>query len=130
MFEPPLSVGAVQLTNARNSLGAAVTLVGGRGTVKVGMELEELPAGELPTAFTATTLNVYLTPLLIEANAHEVVSVVQLYLAGDEVTLYLCIADPPSDCGCIQETFIVLPCSWLTTVVGAVGRSKGEVGKE
>lgn len=77
MFEPPLSVGAVQLTNARNSLGAAVTLVGGRGTLKVGMELEELPAGELPTAFTATTLNVYLTPLLMEANAHEVVSVVQ-----------------------------------------------------
>jgi hypothetical protein len=34
------------------------------------------------------TLNVYLTPLLIEAKEHEVVMVVQLYFGGDDVTRY------------------------------------------
>ena len=128
--EPPFEVGAAQLTLARKLSGIAFTFVGGRATVKTGVEIAEFPAGELPTAFVATTLNVYLTPLLIETNAHEVVMVVQLYLGGDEVTRYRSIEDPPFDIGCIHETLIELPCDWLEIVTGAEGTSKGDVGNE
>jgi len=48
--------------------------------------LPDLATGDFPMALMATTLKMYFVPLPEAPNVHEVMVVVQLYLAGEEVT--------------------------------------------
>jgi len=61
---PPLPEGAVQLTVAWASPAVAVTPVGAPGTVRGVTEFDGEDGALLPTAFVATTVNVYAVPLL------------------------------------------------------------------
>ena len=56
--EPPVSVGAVQVTTARPSPAVALTVVGAPGTVAGVIAVEAVEASEVPVTVVATTVNV------------------------------------------------------------------------
>jgi len=64
MVAPPSFAGAVKETVAWVFPPVADTPVGGPGTVLDVAELEGEDADEVPTAFLATTVKVYVTPLV------------------------------------------------------------------
>ena len=61
--EPPLLLGAVQVTTAALFLAAPDTLVGACGAVAVGVTaLLAAEDGDVPAALVAVTVNVYALP--------------------------------------------------------------------
>ena len=80
-------MGADQDTVAWPPEGTAVTFVGAPGTVSLGVS--EMPAegSEFPTAFVATTVNVYAWPFVKPVTVAVVAAPVAVNPPGLEVTV-------------------------------------------
>jgi hypothetical protein len=108
MGRPPSLRGASQLTVRDPSpLCTATTFVGGSGTV-VPAKIWLLAALglESPWAFVATIVNVYATVSVRPVTVMGLVSPVPVPgdPAGEEVTVYPVIGDPPLDIGGLKYT--------------------------
>jgi hypothetical protein len=132
MALPPLDAGALHETEACALPAVAVTALGAPGAVAgvVGVTLfDGADAGPLPTALTATTVNVYGTPLFKPLTVALVGTTVlpagavtvALPPAGDELTTYEVMALPPLDAGAVHETEACELPAVATTLVGAPG---------
>jgi hypothetical protein len=90
MAEPPLLVGADHDTTALVFPAVAVTVAGGPATVAGVTATDAGDGGEPPTAFVATTRNVYGVPL-VSPDTVAVVVVAPVVVAvrppGDDVTV-------------------------------------------
>ena len=92
-----------------SSVKLARTPVGLLGTAFAGF-VEELGAeiADGPTLFTATTLNLYVVPLVKLDTVHDVAPLtVQLCPPGAAVTTYEVIGAPPLDDGAFQLTTLL-----------------------
>jgi hypothetical protein len=88
MAEPPLLVGADHDTTALVFPAVAVTVAGGPGTVAGVTATDAADGGEPPTAFVATTRNVYGVPLVSPDTVAVVAPVVvAVRPPGDDVTV-------------------------------------------
>lgn len=82
--------------------------------------------GLLPTALVATTLKMYVWPLVNPpagpntVHAIEVV-VVQVWVPGVDVTVYEMTGDPPSLLGAVHDTSTLVPATTADRTVGAPG---------
>ena len=87
---PPLLDGAVQLTIAEPSAGAALTFAGADGTVTATIEFDGAEAVPGPLELVATTVNVYVVPPVSpDTTALKVVPfTVVVSPPGDDVTVY------------------------------------------
>jgi hypothetical protein len=88
--EPPLAVGAVQLTVTAPIPADAITFVGAPGAPVGATGVTALLGADgelLPCTFVATTVNVYAVPLLRPVSVHDVVAVVHVTPPGDDVTV-------------------------------------------
>jgi len=142
IVEPPLNNGRVNVTftePAEN--GVATRFVGASGTVAGTTFGEATETAEVPAAFEAVTVNVYVTPFVRPVTTQLVVSVVQttspatgpanttpaeVTVAEATVTTKLVTEAPPLLTGAIQET-VVEP-FWNdvpVTPVGAPGTVAG-----
>ena len=85
--DPPVSVGATQVTTALESPAVTATLPGAPGTVTGTTATDFDEAGPVPTAFAALTTNVYEVPFVRRLTVQEVRLVEQLRFPGVEVTV-------------------------------------------
>ena len=101
-------VGAVQETTAWALPAVTVTLVGALGTVRGVMEADAEDAVEVPATFVAVTVNVYAVPLVnpvkVHVSAFTFVQPAGGVTAGEEVTEYPVMVDPPLEAGALHET--------------------------
>ena len=121
---PPVDAGADHNTNASVSPAVALTEVGDDGTSHVTTAADATDVVE-PTAFVAVTVNVYDVPRV--RPEQDAVSPVTTHdpPAGDEVTVYPVIGEPPSEEGATHDTTAdPLPATAVTNV-GADGTVAG-----
>jgi hypothetical protein len=99
----------------------ATTFVGALGTGATGVTaFEATEAAPVPTRLVAVTLNEYAVPFFSDATTHDVELVVQDPATGDEVTVYVAIADPFAVAALHETVAVALPAIALT-FVGAPG---------
>src|SRR5690349_5480198 len=135
MALPPSLSGAVQETDADALPAVAVTAVGAPGTVAgaTGVTLlEGAEDGLEPTAFVATTVNVYVVPLVRPVTVADVTLFATRMLApaGLEVIVYEVIGLPPVESGASHATVADALPAVAVTPVGAPGAASttGAVG--
>ena len=109
------------MTFAELTPAVALTAVGESGVVSGVTAADAALAGESPTPFVATTVNVYAVPFA--RPVHAAVSPVTTHdpPAGDAVTAYDVIAAPPSSDGAVHETEAEALPGTAVTAVGADG---------
>ena len=101
---PPSNTGATHdTTDEPFKARTAVTPVGALGAVNGTAAADERDATEEPDAFEATTVNVYDVPFVRPITVQLVMAVTQVSEPGDEVTVYVVIAAPPSVNGADHE---------------------------
>jgi hypothetical protein len=124
---PPFEAGAVHETLACDVPPVAVTLVGAPGTVAGVTALDGADAGPAPAAFAATTVNVYVVPLVSPVTVAEVTDPATVDDAppGAAVTVYDVIALPPSVEGGVHDTMACVLPPVAVTPVGALGTLPG-----
>ena len=132
MIVLPLDAGAVHDTVACESPATALTPVGASGTVGLGItDVDGSDASPVPTLFVAVTVNVYGVPSVRPTTAADVApAVVAVTLPGDDVTVYMVIALPPSDDGAVHETVACVSPGTALTAVGAPGTAAGVTADE
>ena len=125
-----MKAGAVhETTDLVLAYEVAVTPVGALGTVD-GVAVADADDGPLPMLLVATTVKVYVVPLLRPSRVHEVVeplAVTQVWplLA---VTVKLVIGDPPVETGAVHDTRDRLSeLEVAVTPVGAPGVAAGTI---
>ena len=131
MEDPPVDVDASNVTvavaNPASVTGpvVATTLDGGLGSSIMVISPEGADATEVPTAFVAVTVNVYLTPTVspLTGMAPESDCVrVPVIPPGLDVAVYLVIAAPPFDVGAVNATVaVVVPVTVAAPITGAPG---------
>ena len=105
MGAPPLLPGAVKVTMPEPTPLVAVPMVGAPGTTEGVAGGEAAEAGPVPIGLVAVTVKVYAVPLVRPLIVQDTVPVVvQVRLAGDEVTEYPVMATPPFEAGGFQDT--------------------------
>ena len=103
--EPPLDAGAVHETSdCPFAADVAVTAVATPGTPRGIPPSDARDATEGPDTFVATTVNVYIEPLVRPSTEHEVSAVTQVNPPEFEVTVYEVISAPPSETGSDQDS--------------------------
>jgi hypothetical protein len=81
------------------------TLLGAPGAPVGVTAADAADATLVPTAFAATTVNVYAVPSVRpETTAVKAPVVVAVFPPGDDVTVYPVTGLPPSDVGAVQDT--------------------------
>jgi hypothetical protein len=118
MALPPFEMGAVKATLAFKLAEVATTLVGAPGTVLGITEAEELEATELPALVVATTVNVYVVPLVKPVTTIGELEPEAVILSGEEVTVYPVMALPPLEVGAVKAT---LACAFEAVAITLVG---------
>src|ERR1700687_6325179 len=135
MGEPPVEVGAVQLTVAWALPRTALTLVGAPGGPSGVTLLDCVEAGPVPTLLTAATVNVYAVPsarpvtvwvVAVELKVVEVWAVAPMY----GVAVYAVTGLPPLPTGALQLTVACASPAVADTPVGASGRVAGGTALE
>jgi hypothetical protein len=117
-----LGVGIGTGTGVGVGVGAGGGTTTGTGTVT---ELLAADGDELPTAFVATTENVYAVPAVMPLAVQDVPVGGQLTPAGDERTVYEVIGEPPSLAGAAHETVTLDPTCVAAIAVGTAGTTAG-----
>lgn len=124
--DPPFDVGTVQVITSEvaDAVAEKPPLVGAPGTVRGVRAALAVESAPVPTAFVASTTNVYAVPFVNPLTTQLVADDVQVKLPGDEMTWYAVIADPPFE-GAVQLTVTwPLPTTPVTDV-GAPGTVTG-----
>src|SRR5512146_3144373 len=94
MADPPVVVGAAQLTVMPFAPALAATRIGAPGTV-TGVAVRLFEAGLVPTALVAVTVTAYVVPFTSPLMLQPSWLVVQLAPPGEAVAVYAVIAEPP-----------------------------------
>ena len=128
--EPPSSAGAIHETDAELTPSVAVSPVGASGTAATNTALDGDDAGPSPLEFVATTVKVYIVPLLSPATVVDVAVLVAMTPPGEEVTVYIFIEEPPSSTGADHTTLAWVSPPTALTFVGAPGPSLGTTAFE
>src|ERR1700687_6300943 len=135
MGEPPVEVGAVQLTVAWALPRTALTLVGAPGGPSGVTLFDCAEAVPVPTLLMAATVNVYAVPLArpvtiwvvaVELNVVAVWAVAPMY----GVTVYPVTGLPPFPTGAVQLTVACALPAVADTPVGASGSVAGGTALE
>jgi hypothetical protein len=131
--EPPFEIGAVHDTTDVpvafvEVTAVANTAVGAPGTVAGTAPADATDAGPVPAEFVALTVNVcdtpFARPITVHVTAGDVA--VQVFEPGDDVTVYVVIAEPPLDIGAVHDT---TDCAFaFDEAVTAVGATGGPTG--
>ena len=121
----PLPEGAVHDSVTVASPGEAAGATGGEGTPAGTTAVLGVEAAELPTAFTATTVNVYAVALTRLVQDAVVPLTTHTPPEGDDATLYPVIATPPLNAGAVQDTVAEAMPALAVTPVGAPGTVRG-----
>ena len=108
IVDPPFDVGAIQEIKACELSGVALTEVGAPGIVRGVIAADAVDERELPASLIATTVKVYEVPLLnpekVQLKLVVLVQSAGAAIAGEEVTVYPVIADPPLESGALHES--------------------------
>jgi hypothetical protein len=123
--DPPLLVGAVNVTVARAFPAVAVPIVGAPGPVEGVTEFEGELGKLLPVAFVAITVKVYAVPLVSPVTVIGLVEPVPVILPGVEVAVYPVIADPPLLAGAVNVTIACALPAVAIPIVGVPGTVEG-----
>ena len=109
---------------------AAVTVVGGPGTVAGTTLVEADDAEDVNNPLFAVTANVYAVPFVSPGTTHEVAGAFTVQVApfGEAVTVYEEIAGPPVTVGAVKETVAEPLPDTAFTPVGASGLPAGVTG--
>lgn len=124
---PPSAAGGHQLTVALVFPATATTFVGAPGTVRGVTGFDGSDGGPLPTMFTATTVNVYVTPFVRPETVAPVAFAFPLAVCppGEAVTVYPVIELPPFELGAVHVTLALAFPGAAATFVGAPGTVLG-----
>jgi len=123
--EPPFDAGAVNVTAACALPAVAMPIVGAPGTVPGVTRFEGAEAGPLPAALVAVTVKMYAVPLARPPTVMGDAAPLAVIPAGDDVTVYDVMGEPPFDTGAVNVTVAcALPAAALP-MVGAPGTAAG-----
>jgi hypothetical protein len=122
---PPVFEGGATVIIADASPATAAVIVGAAGVVRAVTVI--VPAGELPTAFTAVTLNVAAWPLIRPVTEIGLEVAVKVSPVAVFVTMYRRIADPLSF-GAAKEIEALLFPAAASIEVGVSGTLIGIIG--
>ena len=96
MIVEPFAAAAVQVAVIWLSPRVAVTDAGGDGVPRIKIGLDATDGDDVPFAFVAVTVNVYVvpavSPVMVQVRAPVLV---QVFASGVEVAVYSVIGEPP-----------------------------------
>jgi len=122
--DPPLEAGATKVTVAWALPPTAVAPVGASGMIGAGVTLFEESETLLPVALVAVTVKVYAVPLVRPVTtwiSPVVPALLSTPPAGDELTVYPVIADPPFVAGATKVTVALALLPTAVTLVTIPG---------
>jgi hypothetical protein len=123
--DPPVFDGAVNATLACAFPFVAVPIVGAPGTDEGVTAFDAALCELLPMAFVATTVNVYVVPLVSPVTVIGLAEPLIVILPGFEVTMYPVIGDPPVIDGGVNVTIACAFPFAAVPIVGAPGTVAG-----
>jgi hypothetical protein len=125
--EPPSLPGAVKGTVACALPRVAVPIVGAPGVVAGVTLFDAADGAPVPTALVAVTVNVYAVPFASDATVIEVHGAAQVPVTplGEDVAVYVVIADPPLLAGAVNVTVACALPRVAVPMAGAPGTVAG-----
>ena len=122
---PPVLAGAVNDTVACALPATAAIAVGAPGTVAGITLLDAAEGAPLPTAFVATTVNVYAVPFVRPVTVNGLPAPDDVSPPGFDATVYPVMGLPPLMLGGVNETLACALLAVAVPIVGAFGTVAG-----
>jgi len=125
MDEPPFDAGGMKRNVTCPLPGTAALIVGAPGTLAGVTLFEGADASPVPIEFVAVTVKVYAVPLVRPVTVIGDAAPLATIPPGDEVAVYVVIAEPPVEAGGVNATVACALPAVAVPIVGGPGTAPG-----